>query len=95
MYVESYPNQVTSGQLGDPMPIDSQWDLAVEAFGTKYCYLKLQQTEMYAVWDDLYQKQKASLSRDESAKQSKNISQEGTVSMVNDPVNNPFITNWN
>jgi hypothetical protein len=50
---------------------------------------------MYAVWDDLYQKQKASLSRDESAKQSKNISQEGTVSMVNDPVNNPFITNWN
>jgi hypothetical protein len=81
--------------LGTAMPIHAQWDLAVEAFTTKYCYLKLQQTEMYAVWDDLYNKQKASLSRDESDKQSKNISASGNNPSVSDPLLDPFVNQWN
>ena len=95
LYVESYPIIMRSTQLTTPLPVDPQWDIVVEAFATKHCYLKLQQTEMYQFWDDLYDRQKSSISRNESTKQSHNVDAGAKVPSISDPVLNPFINNWN
>ena len=95
LFAEAYPEIVTTSDLTKAMPIDEHWALAVEAFATQHCYLKLQQTEMYAIWNDLYLKQKASISRTENQKQSANITASGSGSNITDPLNDPFVRRWN
>ena len=95
LYAEVYPPIILSGQDTVPLPLDDQWNIVVESFATKHCYLKLQQERMYMIWDDLYKKQKASISREENQKQSKNIDAGSKTLMVGDPVSDPFVNNWN
>jgi hypothetical protein len=95
LYVEVYPQPIVTGNLSGPLPIDDQWSMVVEAYATKHCYLKMQQTEMYQFWDELYNREKASISRQENKKQNDNVSVQGTGAHINDPLNNPFVRNWN
>lgn len=59
LYVEVWPKLMSSSDLSSSLPIDVQWDLALEAYTTYYCYLKLQQTALSAYWKDLYEDQKS------------------------------------
>jgi hypothetical protein len=95
LYVEVYPNLITSGNLSSALPIDDQWNIVVEAYATKHCYLKMQQTEMYQFWQELYDREKAAVSRQENKLDSKNISASSKKPHVNDPLLNPFVRNWN
>jgi len=96
LFVETYPVAITSSQLTQPLPIDDQWNIVVEAFATQHCYLKLQQREMYLIWNDLYLKQKAAISREENAKHNKNISASMIgVGKVSDPLHDPMVRRLN
>ena len=95
MYVEAYPQQILATNVNTPLPIDDQWNIVVEAFATKHCFLKLQQTEMYIIWQKLYEDQKASISRNESTKQSENIHVGSKIPSVTDPALNPMARTWN
>jgi len=95
LFIEVYPNQLSTLDLNNALPIQDQWNLPVEAFATAYCYMKLQQVEMYQFWDDLYQKQKVSISRTESQKQSHNISGSGNKFVATEPHLNPMYKTWN
>lgn len=95
LYVESYPQLITSAMLQTALPIDDQWNIVVEAYATKHCYMKLQQTEMAMIWDNMYNNEKASVSRMESTKQSHNVDASGKTTMVGDPVLDPFVSRWN
>ena len=92
LFVETYPNEIKSSELKTPLPLHDQWTIVVEAFVTQHCFLKLQQSEMYVIWRDLYLTQKASISRNESQKHSLEASPQGGVS---DPVLDPFVGRWN
>lgn len=97
LFVESFPAVITNADLNLAMPLDDQWNLAVEAMGTAYCFLKMQQHEMYALWTDLYEKQKPSIQRMENQKHGANqsVSSSGGGACVSDPVLNPFVRTWN
>jgi len=95
LYVESYPEVITSAMLQTPLPIDDQWNIVVEAYATKHCYMKLQQSEMAMIWDNLYNREKASVSRMESDKQSHNVDASGKTISIGDPVLDPFVSRWN
>jgi len=94
LFVETYPIPLTNAMLEQQLPLDPQWDIVVEAFATAHCYLKLQQTQMYAVWTDLYNKQKASISRDEYVKHGKNIESGISNGYSQDPTFDPFVHSW-
>lgn len=95
LYVVSHPIAISATALTVPLPIHAEWDLVLEAFVTAYCYLKLQQTEMYVIWNDLYLKQKASVNRDNNLKQSHNLSMSGRTLRVSDPLLDPFVGDYN
>lgn len=96
LYVEVYPNLITSDVLATNLPIHDQWNIVVEAFATYYIYLKLQQIQMYTFWKDEYLKQKASVSRTENEKQGHNIhASKGRVPHISDPLLDPFIGSYN
>ncbi len=95
LYIESYPEILTSANLNTPLPVDDQWNLVVEAGATKYLYLKLQQLEMYGFWGDLYERQKASVDRTENAKQSKNLEVGTRIPLITDPALDPRVRRWN
>lgn len=94
MYIETYPIAVSDTQLNVALPMDDEWNLVLEAFVTAHCYLKLQQVQMYTIWNDRYIKQKASVSRSTLSKQSHN-QQMGGVTSVSDPLLDPFIRRYN
>jgi hypothetical protein len=95
LFVEVYPTLISSSNLNSPLAIDDQWLLAVEAFATQHCYLKLQQTQMYTIWNDLYLKQKGSLSRNEDRKHGHGMQVGQSSGYVSDPVLDPTVTGWN
>ena len=95
LYVEVYPNSVSSTELQKPLPLDDQWIIVAEAYATQYLYLKLQQVDMYRFWHQMYLDQKASISRMENQKQSKGISMCAGSGCVTDPLLDPFVGSWN
>lgn len=95
LFVSTYPNPVTSADLNIALPVDTRWELIVEAYATQYLYLKLQQIDMHRFWNDVYIKQKASVGRMEEKKQTKNISAESPIGTITDPVLNPMCRSWN
>jgi hypothetical protein len=95
MYVEAFPQVILSTQLNTQLPINDQWNIVVESFATKHCFLKLQQTEMFIIWEKLYKDQKKSIGRDESVKQGENIRQGDKRGMSTDPALDPRVSRWN
>jgi hypothetical protein len=95
LYVECYPLPVASTDLTVQLDINDEWRLPLECLATAYCYLKLQQVEMYTIWNDLYLKQKASISRTVNRKHGHNISAGSIYASVAEPHLNPFVKNWN
>ncbi len=95
LYVNAYPSTIASNKVNEAMPIDDQWLIAVEAYATAHCYLKLQQVQMYQFWQDLYLKEKASINRTEQRKQTQGISAGPYSQGINDPVLDPFRKSWN
>lgn len=95
LFVETYPIAISSSNLNSPLAIDDQWSLAVEAFATQHCYLKLQQTQMYTIWNDLYLKQKGSISRNEDRKHGHGMQVGKSSGYVSDPVVDPFTERYN
>lgn len=59
LFVEVWPQTLSSSELAFALPIDPQWELAVEAYATFYCYLKLQQAPLAEYWKGLYEDQKS------------------------------------
>ena len=94
LYVEIFPPLVSSIDSTEELPFDRQWESAVEAYATAYCYLKLQQTQMYAIWTDLFVKHKAVASTTDREKHA-NPMLSHSPPAVTDPVLNPFINRWN
>ncbi len=95
LFVEVFPNLIETSDLATALPINEQWNLAVEAKATSYCYLKLQQREMYAIWEDTYLKQKPSIQRQENRKHGHNQGGQKVGRHISDPVNNPAVRDWN
>jgi hypothetical protein len=95
LYVEVYPQPIAADNLSGPLPIDEQWNVCVEAYATKHIYLKMQQTEMYQFWQELYDREKAAITRMESKLHSKNIRVGSRVQTLTDPALNPAVRNWN
>lgn len=95
LYVEAYPQVISALSLNSALPVDDQWNIVVEAFATKHCFLKLQQSEMYLIWEKLYDDQKASITRDENVKQGENIYQGYKTQLITDPALDPRIRRWN
>lgn len=95
LYVEVYPNLVAADNLSGALPIDDQWNIVVEAYATKHCYLKMQQTEMYQFWQELYDREKAGITRQENKIDSKNIQAGGIHRTLSDPALNPLVQRWN
>lgn len=59
LFAEVWPKNLTDLDLEVQLPIDNDWSLAVEAYATYYCYLKLQQVTMSDYWKDTYEEQKS------------------------------------
>lgn len=95
LFVETHPITITSVNLTDPLPIGDEWNIVLEAFTTQHCYLKLQQLDMYTIWNDLYLKQKAAISRDSNEKDSHGIGVGTPGGCSNDPLLDPFVSRWN
>lgn len=95
LYVKVYPKVLTISDYNLELPIEEQWQIAIEAYATKHCYLKLQQTEMYAVWQDLYDREKVSISRDVNEKHSEGIDAGDRRMEITDPVLDPRARTWN
>jgi hypothetical protein len=95
LYVEVYPNTIAADNLSGALPIDDQWNVCVEAYATKHIYLKMQQTEMYQFWQELYDREKAAITRMESKQHSKNIKVGSRTPTLSDPALNPAVKNWN
>jgi hypothetical protein len=95
LFVESYPKLITTSSLGSALPIDDQWNIVVEAYATKHCYMKLQQTEMAIIWNDMYNREKASITRMENDKQGHNIQVSDNLISVSEPALNPLVGRWN
>lgn len=96
LFVEVYPNLITTGQLTEPMLIDPQWELAVEAYATAYCFLKMQQEGMYDTWTKMYQAQKPQVTRTENHKHGAGIAAGSPYPQsISDPLTNPLVRSWN
>jgi len=95
LYVESYPIAISATQLGTALPIDDEWLLVLESFCTAHCYLKLQQSQSYAIWQDNYLKQRDSVARSVNEKQSHGLGIGEGRARITDPVNDPSQRSWN
>jgi hypothetical protein len=58
-FCEVWPANLSPADLQTSLPIDPEWGLAVEAFTTYYCYLKMQQKTMSEFWMNAYEEQKS------------------------------------
>ena len=59
LYCEVWPKALTLDDANTPLPINTEWELAIEAYATKYCYMKLQQGVQATYWGDIYDEQKS------------------------------------
>lgn len=88
LYVELWPVPLTIASLTAALPINSEWELAVEAYATHYLFLKLQQTVPAAYWKDLYREQ---VSQNTGIKRIRDMRGSGTRAVSGDEyVFNPF-----
>ena len=95
LYVEVYPNEITESDLQLDLPVQDQWAFIVEAFATKIAFLKLQQSLMYSIWDDIYQRHKEAITRTEYEKQSHSLYQGYKQYDAASPALNPLYHRWN
>lgn len=95
MYVEVYPELITTTGAQSPLPLPDQWNIVIEAYATKHCYLKMQQTEMYTFWNDLYDREKRSVMRTENDKHAQGIDADSKRALITDPVLDPRARTWN
>jgi hypothetical protein len=95
LYVDRYPGTILVANVNEPMPIDDQWIIAIEAYATAHCYLKLQQTQMYQFWQDLYLREKKSINRTEQRNHAHGISASNPTRNINDPLLDPFARSYN
>lgn len=95
LYVEVYPNKLTPSDLNIALPIDENWDLAIESYATSHVYLKLQQGQMAALWQARYEEQMSSTPGSSTKKQQHGVNAHGNPTGLTDPLNNPFVTDWN
>lgn len=88
LYVELYPILLTVENLNEVLPINTEWDLAIEAYATHYCCLKLQQTVQAAYWKDLYREQ---VKQNTGIKRRRDMRGQGVnIIQATEYVNNPF-----
>ena len=57
--------------------------------------MKLQQTEMAIIWDNMYNREKASIQRMENDKQGHNIKVGNQLISASEPALNPMVGRWN
>lgn len=94
LFVEVWPRLLTVGDASSSLPIGVEWELALEAFATHYCYLKLQQVKMSEYWRELYDSQRA-INTQVGRKTDIRGQGVGGVSTAGQPWLNPFTNNYN
>lgn len=91
LYVELWPKELTVSNLNEALPIDTEWELAAEAYATYYCFLKLQQTQDALYWRELHNEQKkenTQVDRKKGIRHQGMASFSGGGNRVLDPFNN-------
>jgi hypothetical protein len=95
LFVEVWPVELTTQDYELSLPINSQWELAVEAYTTYYCYLKLQQAPLATYWKDLYEDQKSVNTQQDRKTDIRGQGDGGGLVMSGNPELNPFVNSFN
>lgn len=95
LFVELWPNLLSTTSLETDLPINTQWELALEAFTTYYCYLKLQQMPLAQYWKELYEDQKDVNKQQDRKTDVRGSGMGGIVTVSGNPQLDPFVRSWN
>lgn len=95
LFVEVWPKLLTTADLQKDLPIDTSWELGLEAYTTFYCYLKLQQAPLAEYWKDLYEDQKSLNVQQARKTDSRASGDTGGVVLGGSPFLNPFVRSFN
>lgn len=88
LYCEVWPKEIATTGTSVALPIDAEWELAVEAYATHYCYLKLQQFTAAQYWLGLFNDQKLT---NIQVKRKVNTRDGGAGTYLNNSALNPLV----
>lgn len=95
LFCEVWPRLLTAADNDIELPIGVEWGLALEAYTTYYCYLKLQQAPLSAYWKDLYEDQKSTNSQQTRKTDNRGQGEGSGLVMSGQPFLNPFVRSFN
>jgi len=95
LFVEVWPRNLTTSDLEIALPINVFWELAIEAYATYYCYLKLQQAPLAQYWKVLYEEQKTVNSQQTRKTDIRGSGDNGGVIVSAQPWLQPFVDSYN